>query len=527
MKVLHGQFASGLSRKERFFRGARQMKQLRHAGIVDVIEEYCYDKPYYFFVMEYVPGGDLRQAVLRGQLREGQKLDLIRGTGEALAFAHERGVIHRDVKPANILIDDRLRPKLADFDLVQAYDSTGGTRTGGMLGTFLFAAPEVLLNAKNAREASDVFGLGMSAVFALYGADLPLTMLRNLDEHISNLQCSEPIRHVLRQAVEWDASARIASVEEFLSKLGQAREGARVGLLSDGSHRQIPRRAVPRNRWPNASRSWAALRRSVSVLLEDRRRRGFSRRNVRLVVALCFASLVFSVLRLYHQYYFFVGVAERKAMDFYVSSLYDRIYPASDPSSSLSTRRLSPVAAASPDVGEPVSSSEELLGNKATGGAVDSGELVFDISDVRGGAVVESTIFEVYFKDNISEAASDDFDESFGEILRLLNSHPGCKVVVEGHAEPLGVLKAKQQGLGSYAVSLMEQNAKELSRKRAETIKRAFVHYARQRGFDLDSSRLTAVGLGVSQPKFDPPRTKEEWAKNRRVVLRIQLPIVD
>ena len=126
IKVLHGQYAHDRTKRERFFRGARWMNQLRHPGIIGVLEPKCQDGGFYFFVMEYLHGGDFHQAVISGRLSRGQRLSIIRQIGEAVHFAHEQGMIHRDIKPANILLDLEGKPKITDFDLVRTADSTGG-----------------------------------------------------------------------------------------------------------------------------------------------------------------------------------------------------------------------------------------------------------------------------------------------------------------------------------------------------------------------------------------------------------------
>ncbi len=95
VKVLHGQFAEDRTRRERFFRGARKMAELQHPGIVRVIEAEREEGGYWFFAMEYVAGGDLRQAVLAGRLTQDQRLGIILAVGDALEFAHQKGLIHR------------------------------------------------------------------------------------------------------------------------------------------------------------------------------------------------------------------------------------------------------------------------------------------------------------------------------------------------------------------------------------------------------------------------------------------------
>ncbi len=218
VKVLHGQHAHDRSRRERFFRGARHMARLHHQGIVRVVEEDCEDGGFHFFVMEYLPGGDLRDAVLAGGLALGERLRLVAEVGDALAFAHTEGVVHRDVKPGNVLLDRDGRAKLADFDLVRAADSTGGTRTG-MLGTVVYAAPELMHRAQDAGPAADVYGLGMTALFALYGKELPLDVLRDAHGFLDTLDVDGNLRDVLAKAVAWKAEERWPGVVELCEAL--------------------------------------------------------------------------------------------------------------------------------------------------------------------------------------------------------------------------------------------------------------------------------------------------------------------
>src|SRR3712207_4051121 len=95
--------------------------------------------------MEYVPGGDLK-ALLdeKGSLPSDELAGLGVEVASGLAHAHEKGVIHRDIKPHNILIDARGRPKLTDFGIARALDATQATRTGSYLGTALYSSPEQL-----------------------------------------------------------------------------------------------------------------------------------------------------------------------------------------------------------------------------------------------------------------------------------------------------------------------------------------------------------------------------------------------
>ncbi len=135
LKLLHGQYSEDRTRRERFFRGARKMAELKHDGIVTVHERACRDGQVYFYVMEFMPGGDLEAAVLRGDVPREAWLPILLQVGAALQFAHEHQLVHRDIKPSNILLSrDCRQARLSDFDLVRDAQSTAGTKDG--LGTF-------------------------------------------------------------------------------------------------------------------------------------------------------------------------------------------------------------------------------------------------------------------------------------------------------------------------------------------------------------------------------------------------------
>jgi formylglycine-generating enzyme required for sulfatase activity len=243
VKVLHGLHAEDRTRRERFFRGARKMAELHHPGIVRVIEAELAKSGKHFFVMDYVGGGDLRRAVLGGELPREKVLPVILAVGEALAFAHEKGVVHRDVKPANILLDGD-RPKLIDFDLVRAFDTTGGTQTQGLLGTVLYSAPEMLGDAKSASAAADIYSLAMTAVFAFHGKDLPPDVWRRPEVFLEQLPCPPALREALGRGISWEPERRPGSVAEFCEELRRAAAAQAVGMAKLlGIERVVPRRS--------------------------------------------------------------------------------------------------------------------------------------------------------------------------------------------------------------------------------------------------------------------------------------------
>jgi len=219
IKMLHGQYANDRTRRERFFRGACKMGVLQHPGIVRVLSEQEQDEGFYYFVMAHWDGGNFREKVIGGQLDQETCLEVIQTVGTALAHAHQHGLVHRDIKPQNILLDRENRACLTDFDLVKAADSTGGTRTQAGMGTFVYAAPELMAEARDADVTADVYGLGMTALFALHGTDLPFEVLRDAPAIITRLTCPPHLKKAIEKAVAWRCEDRYPSVEAFCTAL--------------------------------------------------------------------------------------------------------------------------------------------------------------------------------------------------------------------------------------------------------------------------------------------------------------------
>ncbi len=222
LKVLHSHHAQDRSRRDRFFRGARKMAELRHPNVVAVLGDEHEDDGWLFFVMEHVPGPNLEQAVRAGRLTRTARLAVLRQVGEALAFAHGRGVVHRDVKPSNVLLDGAGVAKLTDFDLVRADDTTGFTATRAMLGTLQFAAPEALDTAAKAGVRADVYSLASTAVFVLLDGRLPSIYYRDPARVIADLPQGEALRQALTRATAFGPEERFASVRELCEALDGA-----------------------------------------------------------------------------------------------------------------------------------------------------------------------------------------------------------------------------------------------------------------------------------------------------------------
>ncbi len=136
-----------------------------------------------------------------------------------------------------------------------------------------------------------------------------------------------------------------------------------------------------------------------------------------------------------------------------------------------------------------------------------------------GAWETEGTLFviEIAFDPNQSIFAEDRYANDYLKALQVTQTYGGALVVVEGHSDPLGILQAQQKGERTEVLDQMRQVAKNLSLARANSVRSSFIQYCKDHSVSIDQSQFIAIGRGVEAPKFNPPRTKEEWAANRRV----------
>jgi eukaryotic-like serine/threonine-protein kinase len=162
----------GSSVSSRFRREGRTAARLSHPNIVQVYdagEDELEGREVSYVVVEYVPGGDLKALISRRGPLPGSMLSRIGADVAAgLAHAHERGVIHRDIKPQNVLIDEYGSPKLTDFGIARALNVDHSTSTDSYLGTPLYSSPEQL-QGEEVTAKSDVYSLGATLYHAAVG----------------------------------------------------------------------------------------------------------------------------------------------------------------------------------------------------------------------------------------------------------------------------------------------------------------------------------------------------------------------
>jgi len=171
LKVMHPHLAEGADGGEfvaRFRREARAAARLAHPGVVAVFDQGV-DGETSYLTMEYVPGTNLRHVLQdEGALSVGRALSVLEEILDALAEAHRKGLVHRDVKPENVLLDESGRVKVADFGLARAVSEGASTATSTVLGTVAYLGPELVTSGRcDAR--TDVYAVGVLAYEMLTG----------------------------------------------------------------------------------------------------------------------------------------------------------------------------------------------------------------------------------------------------------------------------------------------------------------------------------------------------------------------
>jgi serine/threonine-protein kinase len=272
VKVMHREMSEQPDQLERFRQEARAVAKLSHPNVVAVIDA-GEDGGYPYIVFEYVEGETLKQRIARvGALDTQEALAYAIEIARGLTVAHARKMVHRDIKPQNVLIDTEGRAKLTDFGISRQLEQDGMTATGRVLGTTDYVAPEQAMGHA-VDERSDIYSLGVVLYEMLIGqvpfhADSQVGVaMKHVNEELPDVQQRRPevsaaSALVVERSTAKDPSKRYRDVGEMIDDLSTALEveAARAGSTTGEATsvlEAVPpakRKLSDRTRW-----SWAGI----------------------------------------------------------------------------------------------------------------------------------------------------------------------------------------------------------------------------------------------------------------------------
>jgi len=268
IKLMHSDVEADADQLERFRREARAVAQLNHPHVVGVIDAGEDGQGGAFIVLEYVEGETLKERIRRhGRLPVSEAIAYAIEIARALGAAHAQGIVHRDVKPQNVLIDEEGAAKVTDFGIAQTLDQEGLTANGRVLGTTDYVSPEQALGG-DVNGQSDLYSLGI-VLFEMLTGDVPfggenqvVVAMKHVREALPDVQVRRPevssaLAAIVDRATAKDLTLRYADdaalcadLEDVLaieiSRSGHATGQATAVLrtLPSRAQRRVPQRVL-------------------------------------------------------------------------------------------------------------------------------------------------------------------------------------------------------------------------------------------------------------------------------------------
>ncbi len=252
---------------ERFQREARAARSLSHPNICHILD-FGADQDSLYIIMEFLDGQTVAQLIdLAGKIEPHRAVQIVREVADALAHAHDKGIVHRDVKPANIIVLRTGQVKLTDFGVASVLHETAATRTGGTTGTVYYMSPEQIRGEKlDAR--SDIFSLGatlyemVAGTRPFQGETYPAVIHQILNEQPPPVEDAPTVRvsHIVERCLQKQPQKRFQSARELIDSLRTVETdralaptatigGPKPGPVVRGRRRVVqPLRAL--RRWP-------------------------------------------------------------------------------------------------------------------------------------------------------------------------------------------------------------------------------------------------------------------------------------
>ena len=276
IKLMHAFLADDADFISRFEREAKNVAALRHPNIIQVFDfDVHQDTPY--MVMEYVEGGTLKAyleslAIRHESLPTAEALRIIREVARALAYAHRRNMMHRDVKPANVMLDPSGRVILTDFGIAKILTGPSYTATGATIGTPSYMSPEQGMG-RPGDHRSDVYSLGVMLHQLATGqlpfeADTPLAvMLRHVNDPLPLPRSIKPdlqegVERIILKSMAKSPDDRFQSADEMLANLENLDAATLLAIppasMASGAAAQLPTMAAPGGAAPATATSIAA-----------------------------------------------------------------------------------------------------------------------------------------------------------------------------------------------------------------------------------------------------------------------------
>ena len=290
LKVLHRRFAEDSEFVERFRREASAAAGLQHPNVVQVFDRGDLEGTYYI-AMELLEGRTLKQLVADGPIEPQQAIDVTIHILRAARFAHKRGIIHRDIKPHNVIVDAEGRVKVTDFGIARA-GASDMTETGAIMGTAAYLSPEQA-QGHAVSASSDLYSIGILLYELLTGrvpfeAESAVSIaLKQVSEtpvapRELNPDISPELEDVVLRALQKDPAERFADADDFIAALDAVRP--------------FPARPDAAQRTGDFTGAYPALGLYDEEVEEERRRhRGWRYWTVALLVLLGLAAIAAGV----------------------------------------------------------------------------------------------------------------------------------------------------------------------------------------------------------------------------------------